>query len=88
MHSGGLRVVGENGPELEATGPSRIWNQQQIGAAVGGGGDPALRAEVAALRREVASLNNVMTQTARNTARSANTLDRVETQGVPMQVIE
>lgn len=23
-HSGGLRIVGENGPELEATGPSRI----------------------------------------------------------------
>lgn len=89
MHSGGLRVVGENGPELEATGPARIWNQQQIGAAVGGSsGDPALRAEVAALRREVASLTNAMTQTARNTARSANTLDRVETQGIPVQVVE
>jgi hypothetical protein len=26
MHAGGLRIVGENGPELEATGPSRIYN--------------------------------------------------------------
>lgn len=29
MHSGGLRVVGENGPELEATGPSRIYSASQ-----------------------------------------------------------
>lgn len=28
-HKGGLRIVGENGPELEATGPSRIWNADQ-----------------------------------------------------------
>lgn len=28
-HSGGLRIVGENGPELEATGASRIFNAQQ-----------------------------------------------------------
>jgi tape measure domain-containing protein len=28
-HSGGLRLVGENGPELEATGSSRIWNMDQ-----------------------------------------------------------
>lgn len=28
-HLGGLRIVGENGPELEATGPSRIFNASQ-----------------------------------------------------------
>ncbi|WP_306752093.1 tape measure protein [Paracoccus actinidiae] len=28
-HLGGLRIVGEKGPELEATGPSRIWNADQ-----------------------------------------------------------
>lgn len=28
-HGGGWRVVGENGPELEATGPSRIFNASQ-----------------------------------------------------------
>lgn len=27
-HLGGLRIVGEKGPELEATGPSRIWDAQ------------------------------------------------------------
>lgn len=42
MHSGGLRIVGENGPELEATGASRIWNAEQTRAMLGGsnaGGD-------------------------------------------------
>jgi len=37
MHSGGLRIVGENGPELEATGPARIFNatetQQMLSTA-------------------------------------------------------
>ena len=28
-HKGGLRMVGENGPEVEATGPARIWNARQ-----------------------------------------------------------
>ncbi|MDR6216156.1 tape measure protein [Paracidovorax wautersii] len=36
-HAGGLRVVGERGWEIEATGPARIWNQQQIAAAMRGG---------------------------------------------------
>ncbi|PWE57666.1 hypothetical protein DEM27_00180 [Metarhizobium album] len=26
FHVGGLRIVGERGPEIEATGPSRIWS--------------------------------------------------------------
>lgn len=33
-HMGGLRTVGEYGIEVEATGPSRIWNQSQMGQAV------------------------------------------------------
>lgn len=36
-HSGGWRVVGERGPELEATGPSRIFNAQQTRDILGGG---------------------------------------------------
>ena len=35
-HSGGLRIVGENGPELEATGASRIWNADQTRQIMGG----------------------------------------------------
>ncbi|SMF83209.1 Phage-related minor tail protein [Azospirillum oryzae] len=34
MHVGGLRIVGERGPELEATGPARIWTADQIATAV------------------------------------------------------
>lgn len=30
FHSGGLRIVGENGPELEATGPSRITSNNDL----------------------------------------------------------
>lgn len=29
LHAGGLRLVGERGPELESTGPSRIWSFDQ-----------------------------------------------------------
>lgn len=36
--AGGLRIVGENGPELEATGASRIFNAQQTKDILGGGG--------------------------------------------------
>ena len=32
---GGLRIVGERGPELQATGPSRIWNADQTRAMLG-----------------------------------------------------
>ena len=39
MHAGGLRIVGENGPELEATGPSMIYpNSALRGMGRGGGG--------------------------------------------------
>jgi len=37
-HSGGWRVVGERGPELEATGPSRIFNAQQTRDILAGDG--------------------------------------------------
>lgn len=39
-HYGGLRIVGERGWELEATGPSRIWNQSQLATALSGNGNP------------------------------------------------
>jgi hypothetical protein len=47
-HVGGLRLVGERGPELEATGPSRIHSSAQLGRMLSGGD------ELAALRREMA----------------------------------
>jgi hypothetical protein len=53
---GGLRIVGENGPELEATGPSRIFNAGQTRSMLSGGANTELLAEVRALRQEVAAL--------------------------------
>ncbi|WP_312515031.1 DUF4214 domain-containing protein [Massilia sp.] len=60
-HGGGWRIVGENGPELEATGPSRIFNASQTNELMGRlmqptSGSDALVAEVRALRAEVAAL--------------------------------
>ena len=35
-HQGGLRIVGERGPELEATGPARIWTADQTRTMLAG----------------------------------------------------
>lgn len=40
-HTGGLRIVGERGPELEATGPARYWNASQTSAMLAGAGGGA-----------------------------------------------
>ncbi len=49
-HGGGWRIVGEKGPELEATGPSRIFNATQtrdiLSGGSGNGGEQAVRVEV------------------------------------------
>jgi tape measure domain-containing protein len=59
FHGGGLRIVGENGPELEMTGPSRIWSAQQtsnfVSAANNNSSAETLR-ELQALRQEVSQL--------------------------------
>ncbi len=41
MHQGGLRIVGENGPELEATGAARVWNASQTRNMLSGSGSNA-----------------------------------------------
>ncbi|WP_282396519.1 tape measure protein [Pseudomonas sp. PS01298] len=56
FHDGGLRLVGENGPELEVTGPSRIYNANQTAAMLKGGGDSG------ALERKVDTLIDVVKQ--------------------------
>jgi hypothetical protein len=77
MHSGGLRIVGENGPELEATGPSRIYNANQLGGMMGGS-DAA--EEIKSLRQE---LKSAMYQIAKNTGKSYDLLDRWDGDGLP-----
>ncbi|MDZ4392507.1 MAG: hypothetical protein U1B82_05995, partial [Cypionkella sp.] len=61
-HRGGLRIVGENGPELEATGPSRIFNAAQTERMLKGGsnanGFAAVVAELRGVQRKLASLQD------------------------------
>ena len=89
LHTGGLRMVGENGPELEATGPARIYSASQTRAMLSGGGDNgemvaelrALRAEVAAFKEEQRQLG---LQTATNTERTRKTLGKWDAVGAPV----
>ena len=80
-HSGGLRLVGENGPELEVTGPSRIFTAQQLQAGGGGQGSAALIAEIQALRAEVVGLRAEARATAGHTSKTAKLLGRAMPDG-------
>lgn len=44
-HAGGIRLVGERGPEIEATGPARYWNAADTQQFLGGGGGTSARLE-------------------------------------------
>ncbi len=66
-HMGGLRLVGERGPELEMTGPSRIWSATDTSRILSQAWQPqravsndnswsAVVKELQELRQEVAEL--------------------------------
>jgi len=59
FHTGGLRLVGERGPELEVTGPSRIFNAQQTRSMLQGSGG-ASSEEIRGLREDVRRLTAVV----------------------------
>lgn len=87
FHAGGLRLVGENGPELEATGQSRIWSAQQTAALFAGNGqgsNEALVSEIRALRSE----NQAQAAAMVNMQRELNKLMlRWDSQGMPEERI-
>ena len=58
-HTGGLRMVGERGPELEATGPSRIFSNKQTSKMFS---NPELVEEIRGLRSEVSGLRSEQRQ--------------------------
>lgn len=68
IHAGGARLVGEHGPELEVTGPSRIFNAEQTSLMLGGDNGgllremlrelQVLRAESQQQRAELTALRN------------------------------
>lgn len=66
--AGGLRIVGERGAEIEATGPARIWSADQTRQMLSGNSESvvgelrALRSENAAQARSIAQLQARMTK--------------------------
>ncbi len=82
FHSGGLRLVGENGPELEVTGPARIHNARQTAAALRGDSNAELVSELRALRQEVARQGGELRSIANNTDDSRRALRQQNEFGV------
>ncbi len=67
LFDGGMRLVGENGPELEVTGPARYYSSANTAAMLGGGAEVAdeirqLREENRAQSRALVGLQNRMTK--------------------------
>lgn len=83
-HSGGLRVVGERGWEIEATGPARYWSHEDSRRMLmGGGGDYATTAEIRQLRAEMRAM---LTSIVDSTHRSAKTLEQIEFDGLEVRM--
>jgi len=55
LHSGGFRLVGENGPEVEAVGPARYYSAGQTRQLLSGGADNGRIAEMADALKSVDS---------------------------------
>lgn len=92
MFGGGLRLVGESGPELEVTGPSRIWSSSQTASLLSGIGSSdngALVAEIKALREEVKQLRETNSAENRAIAKGAqqagDALEKFDTIGMPKE---
>jgi hypothetical protein len=74
VHTGGLRIVGERGPELEMTGPSRITSNSQLSAALGAND---------AMLVELRELKAYIRQVTKNTGDTRDTVTRWNRNGMP-----
>jgi hypothetical protein len=72
-HSGGYRVVGEDGPELEYTGPSQITSNRASKSLFD---DSGMVEELRMLREEVSVLKQISMTTARSTQTSADLAEK------------
>jgi len=80
-HSGGLRLVGERGPEIEATGASRIYSAEQTKRMLsgdGGSNNASLVAEVRRLNRTVDKLSTQLADVVQFTERTAKSTANIE----------
>jgi hypothetical protein len=84
---GGARIVGERGPELEVTGPSRIFNASQTRDILRGGANAtdATADEVRRLSAQVAQLIEVARASAGHAFRAAKVLDQLHVRGVQLR---
>lgn len=82
---GGLRLVGENGPELEVTGPSRIFDARTTAAMLNGGGsDAGVVAELRSIRAELEMIKANTQAGAVNSSKLVRVVDRVTDGGNAM----
>lgn len=81
-HEGGYRLVGENGPEIEATGPSRIFNANQSRGMLQPD-NSELIAEIRLLRREVQELKDVNAASSEYNKTTSKQLTRWDVDGMP-----
>ena len=82
---GGLRLVGENGPELEVTGPSRIFDSRTTSAMLKGeGSDAGVVAELRAIRAELEMIKANTQSGAVNSSKLVRVFDRVTDGGNAM----
>lgn len=72
---GSVEALRTSGPELEVTGPSRIYNASQTAAMLNGGGNGA---ELRAVRAELAELKTYLWEITKNTRNSADSLQNIE----------
>jgi len=73
-HYGGLRIVGENGPELEYTGASQIYNARQTRDMLSGAaGDPA----------QAEDLRRLLLEVVKNTKRTSDIARKHDVDGMP-----
>ena len=84
MHIGGPRIVGENGPELEVTGPSRIYSNRDTAAMFR---DPNLASAVDGLRKEVSGMRSeqlqIQVEVSKNVKRIYDIERKWDTDGLP-----
>ena len=89
-HTGGVRLVGERGPELEVTGPARYWSAADTTAMLGNSQrrEELLAAEIRALRAELQGLRAEARVTAVAANKSQRLWERVTRDGESMQITD